>query len=82
MNTRQWWLIHCKVTFPHLLNVVSTLPRNLGHLPGLPFCQSWKMGFTYTRVIFGMLYLYIMASQHLIHQVLASVEPLSQLTML
>ena len=34
------------------------------------------MAFTYTRVIFGMLYLYVMASHHLIHQVLASVEPL------
>ena len=67
---------------PHLLNVVLTLPRNLGQLPGLLFCQSWNMAFTYTRVIFGMLYLYVMASHHLIHQVLASVEPLSQLTML
>ena len=40
------------------------------------------MAFTYTKVIFGMLYFYVMASHHLIHQVLASVEPLSQLTML
>ena len=24
---------------PPLLNAVLTLPRNLGHLPGLPFCQ-------------------------------------------
>ena len=27
------------------------------------------MAFTYTRVIFGILYLYVMASHHLIHQV-------------
>ena len=67
---------------PHLLNAVSTLPRNLGHLPGLLFCQYWSMAFTYTRVIFGMLYLYVMVLHHLIHQILASVEPLSRLTML
>ena len=65
-----------------LLNTVLTLPRNLGHLPGLLFCQYWNMAFTYTRVIFGMLCLYVIASHHLIHHVLTSVEPLSQLTML
>ena len=81
MNARQWWLIHCKVTFPLLLNAVSILAKNLAHLSGLPFCQYWNMAFTYTKVIFGMLFLYIMVSHHLIHQVLASVEPPSQLTM-
>ena len=48
----------------------------------LPFCQYWNMAFIYTRMIFKMLYLYVMASHHLLHQVLASVELLSQLTML
>ena len=65
-----------------LLNTVLTLPRNLGHLPGLLFRQYWNMAFTYTRAIFGVLYLYVIVSHHLIHHVLASVQPLSQLTML
>ena len=64
------------------LKLCVDLAKDLGHLPGLLFCQYWSMAFTYTRLIFGMLYLYVMVSHHLIHQVLASVEPLSQLTML
>ena len=56
------------------LNAVLTLPRNLGHLPGLLFCQYWNTTSTCTRVIFRLPCLCIMASHYLTPNVLASVE--------
>ena len=68
---------------PPLLNAVLTLPKNLdpasSWLTVLPILEH---GFHLHKGDFGMLCLCVMASHHLIHPVLASMEPLSQLTML
>ena len=80
----------------HQTMVVDTLQNNLS--PSLKHCvdlakesgsSSWltvlsilEHGFHLYKGDFWDAYLHVMASHHLIHQVLASVESLSQLTML
>ena len=64
-----------------LLNIVLTMPGNLDHLHSLLFCQYSNTTFICTRMILGCC-LCVMASHHLTHQVLSSVEPLFQLIIL